>query len=277
MLIGGASSIAPLNMATAYATIAHHGVTCTPIAIDRVTDALGRPGPAPSRSCTRTVPAAVATAAAFGLHSVLTSGTMRGDATADGRYEFGKTGTTDSAKDTWAIGSTSRMTTAVWVGNVTGFTNLRDVYGFPYCPLTGSTKAADERHCIWRGIQTAVNAVYGGATTWATPEAKYLSGGAPITHADARASAPPAVRRPAPAPRPAPPSAGPAPKPPAPPAPKPTPPPVPKPTPPAPKPPPPAPTPRPKPTQPAPHPTPIATVTAKPRAKGRAAHGRAAV
>jgi membrane peptidoglycan carboxypeptidase len=255
MLIGGASSIAPLNMATAYATIAHDGVTCPPVAIDRITDALGRPGPTPHRACTRTVPKPVAVAAASALHSVITSGTMRGDATADGRYEFGKTGTTDSAKDTWAIGSTSKVTTAVWIGNVTGFTNLRTVFGFPYCSITGSTKAADERHCVWNGIQAAVNKVYGGAYSWATPEAQYLTGGKAITHADARPYTPPVVRKPAPAPiAPPPPVSTPAPKPTQPPAPAPSPKPTPKPTqPPAPAPSPkPTPTPKPKPKASAP-------------------------
>jgi membrane peptidoglycan carboxypeptidase len=218
MVIGGASSIAPIDMATAYATIANHGVTCDPIAIDSIVDPDGHPMPVPKANCRRTVPAAVATAVAYALHGVIAGGTMSGDQTADGLYEFGKTGTTDNAKDTWAIGSTSKVTTAVWVGNANGFANLRQVYGFPYCGLSqGSTQSAIERHCVWNGIQTAANRIYGGATGWAAPDSQYLYGGAAILHADARPHVAPApkpkpqpVTTPAPAPAPNP---GPSPKP----------------------------------------------------------------
>ncbi len=74
------------------------------------------------------------------------------------------------------IGTTNKVTTAVWVGNVTGDTDLRTVYSFPYCPLEGTTQAAMERHCVWTGIQTAINAKYGGSTSWAQPQTQYLDG-----------------------------------------------------------------------------------------------------
>ncbi|MDQ1531077.1 MAG: hypothetical protein QOE37_1182 [Microbacteriaceae bacterium] len=186
MVIGGASSIAPLGMANAYATIANHGITCAPVPIDSITDPAGAAVPVRKHHCRRTVSEPIAVAAAYALRRVITGGTMAGDQTPDGRFEFGKTGTTDNAKDTWAIGSTSKVTTAVWVGNANGFQNLRDVFGFPYCPLYGSTQAAIERHCVWKGIQTAVNQVYGGATDWAFPQSRFLYGGTYITHADAR-------------------------------------------------------------------------------------------
>jgi outer membrane biosynthesis protein TonB len=128
------------------------------------------------------------------------------------------------------------------------------VFGFPYCSITGSTKAADERHCVWNGIQAAVNKVYGGAYSWAAPETQYLTGGKALTHADARPYTPPVVRKPAPAPVPVRPAPTPAPKPTQPPAPAPSPKPTPKPTqPPAPAPSPkPTPTPKPKPKASAP-------------------------
>jgi membrane peptidoglycan carboxypeptidase len=75
------------------------------------------------------------------------------------------------------IGSTSKVTTAVWIGNVQGHVNLRKIHSFPYCPTTYSTQAATMRHCVWKGIQTAVNKVYGGAKSWPRPEQRYLTGG----------------------------------------------------------------------------------------------------
>jgi membrane peptidoglycan carboxypeptidase len=198
MSIGGASSIAPLNMATAYATIANHGVTCKPIVIDSVIDSAGKKLAVPKTGCKRTVAAGISDAAAYALRGVVTGGTMRGDQP-DGRYLLGKTGTTDEAKDTWAIGSTTRITTAVWVGNANGHTNLRDVFGFPYCPTQGSTQAAIERHCVFKAIQGNANAVYGGAGGFVSPQSQYLYGGKSISTADAR----PKVVKPKPAPKPA--------------------------------------------------------------------------
>ena len=197
MSIGGASSVAPLNMATAYATIANHGVTCQPIAIDSVIDASGKSIAVPKARCRRTVDAGLSNAVTYALRGVITGrgGTMAGDQP-DGRYLFGKTGTTDDAKDTWAIGSTSKITTAVWVGNTSGHTNLRDVFGFPYCPTQNSTQAAIERHCVFKAIQGAANAVYGGADGWAAAPSQYLYGGRYIATADARPKVPKPKPRP---------------------------------------------------------------------------------
>ena len=201
--IGGASSIAPLDMAKAYATIANHGVTCNSIAIDKVIDAAGKRIPVPKADCRRTLDVATSNAAVFALRGVVTGGTMYGDQTPDNRYVFGKTGTTDDAKDTWAIGSTSAITTAVWVGNATGYQNLREVFGFPYCAGQGTT-AATERHCIFREIQTNANRVYGGATTWTYPDSQFLYGGKAIVNADARPKAPKPKPKPKPTPGPIP-------------------------------------------------------------------------
>jgi membrane peptidoglycan carboxypeptidase len=182
MSIGGAGSIAPLDMAVAYAGIANKGVTCSAIGIDKVVDSDGKSLPVPKADCRRAIPANVAVAAAYTLHGVITGGTMGGDQTADGRYLFGKTGTTDDAKHTWAIGSTTKVTTAVWVGNANGGANLRYEYGGGYC--RGSQYAV-KRHCIWHDIQTILNKQYGGAYSWPTPESQFLYGGKAIVHKDA--------------------------------------------------------------------------------------------
>ncbi len=78
------------------------------------------------------------------------------------------------------IGTTSKVTTAVWVGNITGYQDLRAT-NLGYCAAGYSSQAAVQRHCLWKGIQTAVNKVYGGATSWPQPESQYLSGGTTIT------------------------------------------------------------------------------------------------
>jgi membrane peptidoglycan carboxypeptidase len=186
MAIGTASSIAPISMAQVFGTIANKGVTCQSIGIDKVLDAGGRSLPVPSAACKRTVPENVAIAAGYDLHNPLTRGTMAGDNFINaGRFMLGKTGTTDFAKDTWAIGSTTKVTTAVWVGNRVGNTNLRTIYGGPAC--NQGNRYAEKRHCVFQGIAKLMNSTYGGAYSWPTPESQFLSGGKAIVHKDAGA------------------------------------------------------------------------------------------
>ena len=177
-VIGGTYGVAPVAMAGAYATIANDGVYCSPVVIDEVVKTDGTDLAVPKTGCKRVLSSGVATAAAYALRAVLQSGTASGDNTSDGVYEFGKTGTTDEAKETWMIGTTSKVTTAVLVGNNGSSQNLRET-SFPTpCYTSGSGNAAVARHCVWKAIQTAVNKEYGGATSWAQPEAQYLTGGA---------------------------------------------------------------------------------------------------
>jgi membrane peptidoglycan carboxypeptidase len=187
MAIGVASSIAPLNMATGYATIANQGVKCTSIGIDKVVDGDGKSIPVPGANCTRVQDKQLIIAAGYDLRNPVLSGTMSVDQLGDGKYLFGKTGTTDDAKDTWTMGSTTKVTTAVWVGNVTGRSNLRQVYAPHGC--NAGSQFAVMRHCIFQAIQRTMNAKYGGASSWPYPQAQYLSGGKAVVHADAKPKA----------------------------------------------------------------------------------------
>lgn len=183
--IGTGSSIAPIGMAQAFGTIANKGVTCQSIGIDKVVDSDGKSIPVPKANCKRVVPENVAVAAGYDLHNVLTRGTMAGDNFVNsGRFMIGKTGTTDFAKDTWAIGSTTKVTTAVWVGNRVGNVNLRSIYQGPACP-SNPNRWAEKRHCVFQGIASLMNSAYGGAYSWPTPESQFLYGGKAIVHKDA--------------------------------------------------------------------------------------------
>ncbi len=184
MAIGVASSIAPLNMATGYSTIANQGVRCTAIGIDKVVDGDGKSIPIPGANCKRVQDKQLMIAAGYDLHNpTVGGGTMAIDQLYDGKYVFGKTGTTDDAKDTWTMGSTTKVTTAVWVGNVTGRANLRLVYAPHGC--NAGSQFAVMRHCIFQAVQRTMNNKYGGASSWPYPQAQYVSGGKAITHADA--------------------------------------------------------------------------------------------
>ncbi|RIX27920.1 PASTA domain-containing protein [Amnibacterium setariae] len=189
-IIGGSYTVSPVSIAAAYAGIANHGDYCSPIAIDKVVKPDGSELAAPKTECKQVVTPEVADAAVYALRGVFQGGTASGDNTADGLYEFGKTGTTDNAYDTWMTGTTSKVATSVWVGNNgtkkgSSLQSLR-LTQFPDttpCYVSGNGTAAVARHCVWKDIQTAVNKDYGGATSWTAPLPQYLYGGAPAADA----------------------------------------------------------------------------------------------
>lgn len=172
ILGSNANTASPLTMASAYATIANKGVYCSSVAIDRITASDGTPVTPPQADCHRVLPEPVAIAVGYALHGVM-SGTASYDASATGpAWDFAKTGTTDSAHSTWVVGGTTKTVTAAWVGNVNGEANLRLINGWAPSGLS----AANARHGLWTGIQTANEAKYPGATSWPAPDPAYLYG-----------------------------------------------------------------------------------------------------
>jgi membrane peptidoglycan carboxypeptidase len=163
----GTQEVSPLTMAAAFAGIANGGVTCTPIAIDRIVDRAGTETPGPASTCTQSVPTNVAAGMAYAMARTFTGdGTAVSSNPETGVPHIGKTGTTDNAEDTWMIGASTKAATAVWVGNVVGDTNLRDI-SFP------SGKASNARHRIWPRIMQAADEAWGG-DQFPEPDAKSL-------------------------------------------------------------------------------------------------------
>lgn len=156
ILGSGGNNVAPLTMASAFAGVASGGKVCTPIAIDRVVLPDGTELTPPKSTCTQGVQPEVANTATYALQQVVTNGTGTASNPRDGIDIMGKTGTTDNSKDTWFVGSTTRVATAVWVGNVSGGTVSMRRNSFD------SGNAANARHAIFKPIQRAVNGVYGG-------------------------------------------------------------------------------------------------------------------
>ena len=152
----GTQEIAPVTMAAAFAGIANNGLTCTPIAIDKIVKADGTELAPPASTCSQSVTQEVAHAMAYAMQQTFAGG---GTATASnpgtGVPHIGKTGTTDGAKDTWMIGASTKAATAVWVGNVVGDANLRDL-------SFDSGAAATARHRIWPAIMEVADNKYGG-------------------------------------------------------------------------------------------------------------------
>ncbi len=110
----GGFSVSPLEMASAYATIANDGVYHHPTFLWRINDEQGNLIYQDDDHGTQVVPSQEARVATSVLGTVVTQGT--GTAANIDRPVAGKTGTTDRNEDAWFIGFTPRLTTAVWMG-----------------------------------------------------------------------------------------------------------------------------------------------------------------
>lgn len=114
----GANDVSPLDMTSAYGTLANQGVHHTPTFVTRVLDADGRliwqHEPAPTRAVQR----ATANAVTAVLQQVVARGTAVNARI--GRPVAGKTGTGQGWGDAWFVGYTPDLVTGVWVGFAEG-------------------------------------------------------------------------------------------------------------------------------------------------------------
>jgi penicillin-binding protein 1A len=110
----GTEDVSPLEMASAYQTLADQGMHCAPYAIVRIvegTKTIYRH----QAQCTRAIPADVANLVTALLRGVVRSGTGTA-ANLGSRPVAGKTGTNTDYSDAWFVGYTPQVSTAVWVG-----------------------------------------------------------------------------------------------------------------------------------------------------------------
>lgn len=111
----GSVDVTPLEMATAYATLANNGWHSDPTLIVQITDSKGGMV-LDNRPKLRLVLDPWSAAATNELmQGVVNRGT--GTAAQLGRPTAGKTGTTSAEKDIWFVGAVPQLSTAVWVGN----------------------------------------------------------------------------------------------------------------------------------------------------------------
>lgn len=115
-MVLGSNETSPLTMAAAYATFASGGTYCEPIAITRVTNPAGEELPVPQANCRPALDGRVASTVTYALTKVMTEGSGK-DAQLPGRPSAGKTGTTNENWQTWFVGYTPQLATAVWTGN----------------------------------------------------------------------------------------------------------------------------------------------------------------
>lgn len=124
----GTNDITPITLANAYATIAAGGKYCAPRPVVSITDANGKALALKISPCKQIISQDVAAATTKVLESVFTSGATADGLDLAGRPAAGKTGTTTGAAQTWFVGYTPSVTTAIWVGSIKGSSKpLKDV------------------------------------------------------------------------------------------------------------------------------------------------------
>jgi penicillin-binding protein 1A len=127
----GTSGVTPLEMASAYATLAAGGVYSKPMAITKVVLPNGKPDTSaswgkPDRE--RVIPDWVASTVTQVLEQNMLYGTGTG-AHVPNHTDAGKSGTTDNYADAWFNGYTPRLQAAVWIGYPSAEIPMLNVHG----------------------------------------------------------------------------------------------------------------------------------------------------
>jgi penicillin-binding protein 1A len=126
--LGGlGQGVSPLEMSSAYATLADNGLYTEPIAITRVEMADGsvdyQANPQPQK--------VVQDGVAWTVTQVLKADIEKGTSSKAniGRPAAGKTGSTENLQDAWFVGYTPDLSTSVWIGYPDGSIPMTDVHG----------------------------------------------------------------------------------------------------------------------------------------------------
>lgn len=155
----GAHSLTPIEMADAYATFASGGLHCDPRAIlSAVRTDTKAPVKVPGVNCQQVITPAVAS----GVTDILKGdfdepGTAAKSRLAGGRVAAGKTGTTENYAETWFVGYTPQLSTAVWIGDPRGgqqypLDNLT-IFGRNFQSATGEDIAAP----LWKNVMNGLS------------------------------------------------------------------------------------------------------------------------
>jgi penicillin-binding protein 1A len=145
----GAIPVSPLDLASAYSTLAAGGIYSKPMAIRKVVLGNGKEDTdagwgEPSR--TRVISPGVAYTVTQILEQNMQYGT--GTGAYFGRPAAGKTGTTDNYADAWFCGFTPNLEATVWIGYPRGEVPMLNVHGIA---VSGPTFPAT----IWKNFMTS--------------------------------------------------------------------------------------------------------------------------
>jgi penicillin-binding protein 1A len=142
----GPEGVSPLEMTTAFATLAARGVRHDPHAVSRVALPSGRVIARLRSRGERALSTSVADRVTSALEGVVRAGT--GVAANPGRPAAGKTGTAEGFKDAWFCGYVPQLAACVWIGYPHAETPMQSLDGFAQV-VGGSVPAR-----IWHDFMT---------------------------------------------------------------------------------------------------------------------------
>jgi membrane peptidoglycan carboxypeptidase len=145
--IGSSDGVSPLDMATVFATFASGGIKHDPVFIKKVEDVSGHVIFENKGEGERVLDPQIALTVTDVLRGVITSGTGTRAKLVD-RVAAGKTGTTDDESNAWFVGYTPQLVSAVWMGDPTAYTPMKNVGRFG--EVFGGTYPA----LIWQKFMT---------------------------------------------------------------------------------------------------------------------------
>src|SRR5207253_4574172 len=134
----GSEELTPLEMASAYATLAAGGTYRQPKLVSKVTDGAGQILESGPSAPVQAISPQVAYTATSLLQEVITQGT--GTAAGIGRPAAGKTGTASDFRNAWFVGYTPDLATSVWMGYRDANEAMRNIHGV--AQLTGGSLPA---------------------------------------------------------------------------------------------------------------------------------------
>lgn len=124
----GSQAVSPLDMASAYATLARGGKYIAPIAITKILDSDGRIIEEFKPKPKQVIEPWIAYTVTDILQDVIRHGT--GTRARISWPAAGKTGTAQEYRDAWFAGYTPQISTAVWVGYRKAQISMRNIHGF---------------------------------------------------------------------------------------------------------------------------------------------------
>lgn len=143
-VIGSGSTVTPMGMASAFATIANGGVACKPIAIDRIVARDGTEVAPPGQDCSEAITPEVASVMQLVLNEVTQSIGINNPA--GPTPVISKTGTTNNVIQTWVNGASPTVATSVWVGNIKGQYSLESRWNVRSSIFTAAMGEAINRY-----------------------------------------------------------------------------------------------------------------------------------